>query len=563
MASALQPTSILNLLPDEEFLDREADVQRLFHLGLDAARALTPSLFLSGPRKSGKSEILKRVYRRLFLEQETVMPFYHAVPKCVSSAESFCRDYFLRNIFQFLAFLKRDAELGSTEELGINLAFQLAYESKHPWLVAVVDQFHSGLRKKDLQVLSRLAIHFPLTAALNTGLSSFVIVDDFHHVDSLKSEEELALLSGDFLSALSSRRTPHLLSGFSAHALQKLFNTVEIPGNVVVYPLRSLEAQAAKHLLESLCERFGVALEPDLSSAIVCQLEYHPFYIRSLVEGARREEMQLQTPREFAEVYTIELTRGNLHLFFGSLLHSAKFSIAERMKALEVLHTCSRGTLDLSALHFFREENGGMGPDPERILETLRQTTLLEQGIGTITPITDAVLGDWIEWNFKHSLLGVSMTEAKYQVAANLLKRLQGNVQTTIQADRMKQVEGLLDIMDCQSVPVVLLDFSQFGTLEQIQDPQELSKRLHESEQMALPEMLSVTREETTGDPKAGFPGPVSVARGFEERRYVDDRETVWLVSYCPNELVGLNEILQFHDKCRRIARENRYQRIR
>ena len=338
---------------------------------------------------------------------------------------------------------------------------------------------------------------------------------------------------------------------------------MEIPGNVVAYPLRLLEAQGAKHLLESLCERFSVALEPDLSLAIVSQLDYHPFYIRSLVEGARREEMQLQTPREFAEVYAMELTRGNLHLFFGSLLHSANFSVTERMKALEVLHTCSRGTLDLSALHFFQEENGRIGPDPERILEALRQATLLEQGIGTITPITDTILRDWIEWNFKHSLRGVPMTEVSYQITANLLKRFQGNVQATIQADRMKQVERLMGLMDCQSIPTVLMDFSQFSPLEQLQDPQELSKRLHESEQMPLPEMLSVTREETIDDTKVGFSGPVSVGRGFEERRYNDERETAWLVSYCPNELVGLNEIQQFHDKCLRTARENRYKRIR
>jgi anti-sigma regulatory factor (Ser/Thr protein kinase) len=564
LANVDQTIGILNLLPDEEFFSREADIQRLFHAGMDATRALTPSLFLCGARKSGKSEVLKRVYRRLFQGQESVVPFFHSIPKSLPSAEAFCREYFLRSVMQFLAFLRRDTGLIRAEEFDFNSAFQLAYESRYPWLVELVDNFHSGFQRKDLQTLSRLATHFALTTCLKTGLSAFVLVDDFPQIASFKTEEELALLTGDFLSVLQSRQAPHLLSGVSAQSLQSLFKTVEIPGNVVIYPLKALDVQGAKQVLVSLCERFGIALEEDLSAAIVGQLHHHPFYIRSIVEGARREELHLQTPKEFAEVYTAELTRGNLHLYFSSLLNSVSLGPQEKIRALELLHTCARLNLDYSTLHFFQREETGEDRTLGRILEALGKVNLVDHALGTVSPITDKVLADWIEWNFNHSLRGLPIPQARYQITASLLKRFQHDIQSLLQASRTAQLECLLARMDCQTVPGVLLDFSQFATLQQQKDPQLLNAYLSESEQLVFPEILTVNQQRLNLASENAFQGSLLIGRGFDEGRYTDEVETIWMVGYSPGEeLVGLNEIQAFYEQCQRLARESNHKRFR
>ena len=132
---------IFNLLPDEEFFSRDSDVEKLFQAGLDVNRSLQPSCFLSGNRKSGKTEILKRVYNRMFWEQNVIVPFFHPFPNFLSSAEVFCREYFFRTVLQFVGFLKKDPMLVMADEFNLDRIIQLAHESQYSWLVEALDNF--------------------------------------------------------------------------------------------------------------------------------------------------------------------------------------------------------------------------------------------------------------------------------------------------------------------------------------------------------------------------------------------------------------------------------------
>ena len=212
----------------------------MFHAGLDVARGLQSSCFLSGQRKSGKTEILKRVYQRLFWEQEAVIPFFASLPKSIPSAEVFCREYFLTSALQCIGFLKKDARLVASEKHDLNQIVQLAYESKLSWLTDAIDHFHQFTKNKDLQALAHLSILFPASIASRTGMQAFVFVDDFHHLASVASSDERLLLTADFLRALESRQAPLCLAGASKPLFQSLFRTAELPGCVEVISLRPL-----------------------------------------------------------------------------------------------------------------------------------------------------------------------------------------------------------------------------------------------------------------------------------------------------------------------------------
>ena len=199
MGTPSEQTSLLNVLPQEEFFVRHAEVQQLFHAGLDVSRSLQTSCFLRGKHKSGKTEILRRVYNKLFFEQDRVIPFFHAVPKMLFSCEDFCRDYFLRSASQYIGFLRRDPRLVLTDEFDLRLIVQLAYETKLAWIVDTINHFSLFLKNHDRRALSRLAVQFPATAAMKSGLGAFVLIDDFHHMRSIANPDERAGLIHDFL----------------------------------------------------------------------------------------------------------------------------------------------------------------------------------------------------------------------------------------------------------------------------------------------------------------------------------------------------------------------------
>lgn len=553
---------LFNVLPDEEFLARHAEVQQLFYAGLDVARSLQPSCFLSGKRKSGKSEILKRTYNRLFWEQERVVPFFHSLPKAILSAETLCREYFFRSVLEYIAFLRKDAGLILTEEFDLNRIVRLAYESKLSWLIDSVDQFHAFGKNRDQQALARLAIHFPATAALRSGLHAFVLIDDFHYIASVTEPEDLGLLIREFVQVLESRQAPHCLAGAPEPMFKTLFNMAEFPGNVEVLPLSPLKSQEALNLFEGLCRRFEVEFEPALSRFVVEQLDFNLFYVRVLVQAARRESLGIRTARAFADLYSRELTQGNLQLYFSSLIHSASLSSQERIRALEFLHFCTRAPMEFSALHYLTSRETVETIDLEKVLSALGAIGLIDYGLGVATSIQDPVLRDWIVWNFRHKIEGAEMQRTSFELHSSLLKRFERVQQSRQQTVFFEQLRELLQQMNCQSVSQILLHYDQFAAHEELKDATSQAAFLSRQGELVLPEIVSVTtwRGGLRASEGAGL---LLIGRGFERHAYTDETEISWIAGCVAPAVAGLDEIQNFYQRCESVKSEEGLKRVK
>jgi hypothetical protein len=546
---------LFNALSGEEFFSRHNAVQRLFHAGLDVARLLQSSCFLNGKRKSGKSEVLKQAYNRLFWEQDFVIPFFHAIPKSLTSAETFCREYFLQNVLQCIGFLRKDAQLVMSDEHDLNRIVQLAYQSRLSWLIAGVDHYQLFLRNRDLQALSRLSVLFPATVAARTGLPAFVFIDDLHRLASLTPDTELSLLTADFLLALQSRQAPHCLTGSTRRVIESLFLTAELPVSLEVMSLSSWEPSEAQQLLEGLCRRCEVECDPVLSNYVVRELDCNPFYIRYLVQAARRDSVALLTARQFADLYSFELIEGNLHLYFNSLMHSAPLNATEHIKAIELMHFCAHAPLEFSALHYLKTREAAQGLDVEKILNALAALELIDFGLGIVSSIEDTVLRDWCAWNFRHKIEGAEISRVRYELSSGMLKRCEQSRSLRPRASGLEKLKNALGMMKCQPVPQVLFNFFAFAT------PQESRARDNE---LILPEMIAVTLKTDVSSATSGFASTLITGRGFERGSYTNETEIAWLAAFCPGPgAAGLDEIRQFHQRCERARREENFQRVR
>lgn len=559
MGNLKEQPRLFNVLPEEEFLARHAEVQQLFHAGLDVTRSLQTTSFLSGPRKSGKTEILKRVYNRLFWEQERVIPFFHALPKILTSAEAFCREYYLRNVLEYVGFLKKDAQIVLAEDYDLKRIVRLAYESKIPWLINSVDQFHVFCENRDHQAMARLSILFPATAALHSGLVAFVLVDDFHHIVSLEAAD-LVLLTRDFLLAFESRQAPHCLAGTAGPMFQTLFKTAELPGTVEVLPLSPLELYEAENLLLGLCQRFEIKCEPAMSRFIVQQLNRNPFYVRCLIQAARRRSVDFRTPRSFADLYGFEITQGNLHLYFNGLVHSTPLTAEERIKALELLHFSTRTAVEFSAVHYLRSRPTTETLDLEKILSALSAVGLIDYGMGVVASMQDPVLQDWIVWNFGHKVSGVRLSQAAFELTSGWLKRFERTEQAREVTGTLKQMADLLAKMKCQSVPSVLLNYGRFIQFEALQEPAKTAFSNQQGD-ITLPEIINVTLRKappSQEEPDWEF----VIGRGFERGSYSDETEVSWIAGCVAATTLGLDEIQHFYEQTNSIRREENLKRV-
>ena len=363
---------------------------------------------------------------------------------------------------------------------------------------------------------------------------------------------EMSLLTANFLQALQSRQAPHCLAGASKPLFQSLFRTSELPGCVEIVPLRPLRPDEAQEMLEGLCRRFDVTLASDLSSFVVEQLHCNPFYIRSIVQTARRESKDLGSARQFANLYDSEVIEGGLSLYFSSLLHSTSLTAVERIKALEFLHYCANAPLEFAALHYLKGRELSEGVDFEAILNALASLGLIDYSFGVVSALHDPVLRDWVNWNFSHKVDGAELARVRFDLASGLLRRAGQTRQSHPQTHILKTLQATFEGMNCQSVPL-----AWFRYAEQLRPEAAGSEKARASreEEVVLPEVLSVSVPGNLAPTGSELPIDVVLARGFDQGIYTDETETAWLAGSVAGA-AGLNEVQQFHRRCEAIKRQ-------
>src|SRR5262245_16900724 len=105
------PKSILSRLDDEEFLDRQLEIESICALAQRQNERANCNALLLGAARTGKSELLRKCYDRLFTEAGRVAPFHFPLRNSHRDLETFSRDFFAELLAQFIAFRRSDPKL--------------------------------------------------------------------------------------------------------------------------------------------------------------------------------------------------------------------------------------------------------------------------------------------------------------------------------------------------------------------------------------------------------------------------------------------------------------------
>jgi hypothetical protein len=537
---------------------RASDVQRLFQVGLNVAGGFQSSVFLGSGRKLGKTSVLRQVYERLLREQGKVVPFLYSVPQSLRTVEVFAGDCFQKLFLQFLAFNRRETQATRTAGLDDVQMLPLAYETRFAWLVDSVRQYHLFLKNKDLNGLVKFATLFPEYVALNTGLHAFVLVDDFHHLGQLASPEELAILKSQFLLALQSRRAPFLLAGTSRPTFRHLYSGGELCSLLEPVFLEPLELSEAVPLFELHCREHDVPWDPLISSVIVEQLGKNPFYLQLIARAAKFNTAGLRSSKRFAELYLQELIQGSFHQYFTGLLGGVFRDPGQLVRSIELLEATSRvsGPCPIARLRAEQKEpsSGGLN----QLLQSLDEVDLIDFQNGIVTPLPDRVLYDWVGWNTEHRIRGRSLTQVKFDLISELLRRFQQSVEDREMGEALGQIKDTLNHMNQQIVSRLLFDYAEYHANRGEKPSQAYPSPIQKERSVQLPLLLSVESRSVITLRSNPFSDPLILARGYEGRIFASSREIAWLVGYCPSsETIGLNEIKRFHENAQLVERED------
>ncbi|MBI1811292.1 MAG: ATP-binding protein, partial [Nitrospirae bacterium] len=171
----------LRTLPEKDFFGRKEELVGLYRRSLEVERGSTQSIFLSGSRGVGKTELLKQLFNQLFWKQDKIAPFYYSINSAIVSVSEFSRDYLMRYICQRLAFENKESSLIYREGLSIDGLTSILEERNAFWALEILDEYIQYHEPMDSL---RIALNVPHQSTLATGMPVVVMIDEFQRLNN-------------------------------------------------------------------------------------------------------------------------------------------------------------------------------------------------------------------------------------------------------------------------------------------------------------------------------------------------------------------------------------------
>jgi len=132
---------LLSGVAADKYVGRADDVERLYLRAVSGAGPFR--IRVSGPPEAGTSELLRKVYDRLFFEQRFVVPFYFSIRAGDLTARSAAARYAYQFLLQAIAFRRNDPDLIAASPDICELA-KLAPLADAAWVAGMIVVLNNG-----------------------------------------------------------------------------------------------------------------------------------------------------------------------------------------------------------------------------------------------------------------------------------------------------------------------------------------------------------------------------------------------------------------------------------
>jgi AAA+ ATPase superfamily predicted ATPase len=424
--------NILPMLPKDfnaqNFVGREAELGFLKNITSEAKAGDANSIFLSGKRGIGKTELLKYLYSNFFDHQNDAIPLFYTVKSSVNSIEKFSKDYFYNFVLQSLAFLNRDRSIMLT---GIHSAEDLKSIAKGAnvqWAVDIIDNFLVLQDDEDIMKLFLFAISAPYQNYARTGMPLVVIIDDFDKIrkicdlNATGDKENIWIL---FENYLQSGHTPHIIAGVYSDLREMFFEETAMGESLEVINLSGLTRDNSSDFFKFLCNKYTLDFGANITDYLDL-FDGNPFYIRSFVQAVRQANMPI-SENNFWDIYVREVTRGKIYMYWMALLktHIAQFEM--RKPSLNFLRFLLVNETDI-VLADLSEKLSVEQDELDNIINQLNSSGAVDIGFSTLELEEDAVLIDVIK-----GLYHKEIRREPYDIVKDLII---ADKRQTVQAER-------------------------------------------------------------------------------------------------------------------------------
>jgi hypothetical protein len=540
--------SILSQLASDEILARTASA--LDDVYQSAVLKNARAVLVIGRPQSGKTELLRLTYDRLFNEQGRTLPIYFSLRRDRLSPDKFAKDFLLTLLRQYLAFVNHDVALVPRHELTERDLLNLAPASEYAALKEIVDSYEARAQEPDKRSLVRYMLGLPQRLASRTPYHITVMLDEAQWLDRIVTDEEIANLFGEVL------QQPHLVSfiltGQQRALLDQLAAEEGVIGNVKLLHFLPPDLFSLQDLVRKWCVQDNIPFDSEIGRLAVHQLDGNLFYLRALTAAASERKMWFDKGADFERLYVSELLQGRIAHYFSRLLrqlaNDATRGQAGEHAAIEIVYICAEAMASRAPVELIKAR---LAPRIEisALLAELHRQELITLLDGHILPSEDMVFCDWIAATHRR-FEGASLEEVRLDLLRRRIKSVPEMLALSARRTLHTQIEALLRRFDGQSPAHSLFAHDEFviryghATYEIM-----LAGLAAENERVRLPQVVHVAEGHLFTHRSLPASWSYLLAFGFEEGIYDQEHEVVWLLAVADSPSAITAEAVQSLDQ--------------
>lgn len=516
---------LLSGVAADKYVGRADDVERLYLHTVSGAEPFR--MRVSAPPRAGTSELLRKVYDRLFFEQKFVVPFYFSLRAGDVTAHAAAARYAYQFLLQAIAFRRSEPQLISASPDICELA-KLAPLADATWVEQMCEVCRIEGPLNDDRAFIRSALAAPIRGAVAAGIRVCMIIDDVHQASFLEGGATLI----DELSSLAVNSNASQLIG----ARRK----VRLPeNNYQLFKLEQLDREESAVLIELLAAELGITIGEQARDLIAVKFDGKLELIRSFLFAARDAGRSLDSYRDVEQLYVRELFSGSIGKSYDEIFQNAASDHTTRRKLTEALSSA----VELSSNRFFldglREQIGATQDVFGRLANILEVQEILNIENGAARISSDNMLHDYLRARSGHAG-GASQATSSAIAVTNALKRAPRIMTRAYRNEASIGLQKLLSEFDIRVVPRALVDYRTFkDRYKGLPEEQVGIQIATDGETVILPQIVHaspiVEFYPEFGEPDE--PERAIAGVGFTDRSYLDEDQIVWLAAEIDSKL--------------------------
>lgn len=516
---------VLSRVPDGEFVGRDSELARISALAdIDSPTSAHAQIVLVlGPRRVGKTELLRKCFDGIFNQFGPTVPFFYSPARPADA--NVARDYFTQALAQFIAFRRNDPSLISVAGEPLAVIARAAAPQDYLRAKSLIDSFIRALESGDGSLIARCAVRAPAALAARVGLRALVMIDNAHLMAGNEIRSDLFReLTGDAPAG----GPRYVLAGLQRAVVEMITEESGLIDRLQIEHLQPVGEDSLTRLILRWADALEVETNESTVELMIEQLNRDLLYSRAMIDASAARGA-LKTFIEFERLYVDQLRRGRLALYFESLIREVAGDSRSARATLEALKLLTDAGSPVP-VEVVTERIAEYIADPEALLARLHSHELLDLSYGFASRSSDPVLSDYVCAKYRREIASAAKPIAGDELLADKLKQSHALMMSRYNRAIESQLIDVLLQFDSQSAPASLFDQEAYEKRYRGMSRVQVRRALEdEQEQIRLPQIVVVNDAGSGSQP--GVSWRLLAAGGFEAGIYADANEVVWMIA--------------------------------